>query len=529
MKKYITISILSILLLILLAVVFTLLWQFKANVNFIPQFAKDTNTQPSIQTQNQDLSWQEELAKWPTRDFTPAAEKFTLYFDADTSELKEKNKYYQLIVGKYDIYSMFCLRQTLNSFNVKYFLLKSGDSPEIFLDTGNEKLIDDIIKELKKYKINTEVKEIGYEKKIIVCDAILDKGVDILRKAEDIELIEAAKVPKDELMQMLSDVEVAITRSSTDVDINFLNHAKKLKALVRAGVGVDNVDIPECSKRGVIVMNVPTANTIAAVELTMAHLLTSARSFVNAHNFLKIERKWEREKWYGIELMNKTLGVIGFGNIGSRVAIRAKAFGMKILAYDPYISASKITDLDMEQAKNLDEILEKSDFITIHTPKTKETNGMIGKQEIAKMKDGIRLINCARGGLYTEEALYEGLKSGKIAWLGIDVFDKEPATNHPLLDFENISVTSHLGANTLESQDNIAREACEQALSAARGVAYPNALNLPIKTEDLPPFVAPYIELVSKMAFLAVQIDKNPIKSIKLEAEGIIGEYAILC
>ncbi|EAH6205611.1 hypothetical protein K1320_000794 [Campylobacter jejuni] len=160
MKKYITISILSILLLILLAVVFTLLWQFKANVNFIPQFAKDTNTQPSIQTQNQDLSWQEELAKWPTRDFTPAAEKFTLYFDADTSELKEKNKYYQLIVGKYDIYSMFCLRQTLNSFNVKYFLLKSGDNPEIFLDTGNEKLIDDIIKELKKYKINTEVKEI---------------------------------------------------------------------------------------------------------------------------------------------------------------------------------------------------------------------------------------------------------------------------------------------------------------------------------------------------------------------------------
>ncbi|EDO8499766.1 hypothetical protein THJ054_10970 [Campylobacter jejuni] len=160
MKKYITISILSILLLILLAVVFTLLWQFKANVNFIPQFAKDTNTQPSIQTQNQDLSWQEELAKWPIRDFTPAAEKFTLYFDADTSELKEKNKYYQLIVGKYDIYSMFCLRQTLNSFNAKYFLLKSGDSPEIFLDTGNEKLIDDIIKELKKYKINTEVKEI---------------------------------------------------------------------------------------------------------------------------------------------------------------------------------------------------------------------------------------------------------------------------------------------------------------------------------------------------------------------------------
>lgn len=363
------------------------------------------------------------------------------------------------------------------------------------------------------------------KKKIIVCDAILDKGIEILRNAEDIELIEAAKVSKNDLMKMLDDVEVAITRSSTDVDVNFLNHAKKLKALVRAGVGVDNVDIAECSKRGVIVMNVPTANTIAAVELTMAHLLSSARSFVNAHNFLKIERKWEREKWYGIELMNKTLGIIGFGNIGSRVAIRAKAFGMKILAYDPYIPSSKITDLDMEQAKTLDEILVKSDFITIHTPKTQETNGMIGSKEIAKMKDNIRLINCARGGLYVEQALCEGLKSGKIAWLGIDVFEKEPAINHPLLDFENVSLTSHLGANTLESQDNIARQACEQALNAARGVAYPNALNLPIKTEDLPPFVAPYIELVSKMAFLAAQIDKNPIKSIKLESEGIISEY----
>lgn len=364
------------------------------------------------------------------------------------------------------------------------------------------------------------------KKKIIVCDAILDKGIELLRKADDIELIEATKIPKNELMNVLADVEIAITRSSTDVDEDFLNHAKKLKALVRAGVGVDNVDMAECSKRGVIVMNIPTANTIAAVELTMAHLIISARSFVNAHNFLKLERRWEREKWYGIELKGKTLGVIGFGNIGSRVAIRAKAFGMKILAYDPYISASKITDLGMQQAKHLDEILTQCDFITIHTPKTKETNGMIGLKELEKMKDKIRLINCARGGLYAEDALCEGLKSGKIAWLGIDVFEKEPAINHPLLDFENISVSSHLGANTLESQENIAIQACENALNAARGISYPNALNLPVKTEDLPPFVEPYIELVSKMAFLAAQIDKSAIKSIKLEAEGRISEYA---
>lgn len=364
------------------------------------------------------------------------------------------------------------------------------------------------------------------KKKVIVCDAILDEGVKLLRDAEDIELIEAAKVPKDELLKMLDDVDVAITRSSTEVGEKFLNAAKNLKALIRAGVGVDNVDIEGASKRGIIVMNVPTANTIAAVELTMAHLLCSARSFVNSHNYLKQARKWEREKWYGVELMGKTLGIIGFGNIGSRVGIRAKAFGMKILAYDPYIPASKVTDLDMQYTTNLDDILTKSDFITIHTPKTKETNGMIGVNELKKMKDKIRLINCARGGLYTEEALCEGLKSGKIAWLGIDVFVKEPATDNPLLEFDNISVSAHLGANTLESQANIAVQACEQALNAARGISYPNALNLPIKTEDLPPFVAPYIELVSKMAFLCAQMEKGAIKSIKLEAEGDIGEYA---
>lgn len=363
------------------------------------------------------------------------------------------------------------------------------------------------------------------KKKIIVCDAILDEGVELLRKADDIELIEAAKVPKDELLTMLSNVDVAITRSSTDVDENFLEKAPNLKALIRAGVGVDNVNIDAASKRGVIVMNVPTANTIAAVELTMAHLLCAARSFVNAHYQLKFERQWQREKWYGVELKDKTLGVIGFGNIGSRVSIRAKAFGMKILAYDPYINPSKVTDLDMSYTTNLDELLTKSDFITIHTPKTKETNGMIGSNEIAKMKDKIRLINCARGGLYEENALCEGLKSGKIAWLGIDVFSKEPATNHPFLDFENVSVTAHLGANTLESQANIAIQACENALNAARGISYANALNLPIKTEDLPDFVAPYVELVSKMAFLCATMQKGAITSIKLEAEGKIAEY----
>ena len=363
------------------------------------------------------------------------------------------------------------------------------------------------------------------QKKIIVCDAIHEKGFQILRAEKDIEVIDAVHLPKDELLKIIGDSDVAITRSSTDVDEKFLNAATNLKAIVRAGVGVDNVDQDGCSRRGIIAMNVPTANTIAAVELTMAHLLGTARSFVNANNHFKIERVWNREKWYGVELCEKRLGVIGFGNIGSRVAIRAKAFGMEVIAYDPYISASKVTDLGMTYTENFDDIL-SCDFITIHTPKNKETINIISFDEIAKMKDGVRLINCARGGLYNEEALFEGIKSGKIAFAGIDVFSKEPATSHPLLDLEHICVTPHLGANTLESQEKIAIQAAENAISAARGISYPNALNLPIKAEDIPAFIEPYLELVQKMGFLAAQLNRSAIKSVKLELEGDISAYA---
>ncbi len=361
-------------------------------------------------------------------------------------------------------------------------------------------------------------------KKIIVCDAIHQKGFDLLKAEEDIEVIDAVKVPKDELLNIIGDADVAITRSSTDIDEKFLNSAKNIKAIVRAGVGVDNVDQEGCSRRGIIAMNVPTANTIAAVELSMAHLLGTARSFPSANNHLKLDRVWKREKWYGVELSGKKLGVIGFGNIGSRVAIRAKSFDMDIVAYDPYISSSKATDLGMEYTENFEDIL-ACDFITIHTPKNKETTDIISTDEINKMKDGVRLVNCARGGLYNEKALYEGVKSGKIAYAGIDVFSYEPATDHFLLDLENICVTPHLGANTVESQEKIAIQAAENAISAARGVSYPHALNLPIKAEDLPPFVEPYLELVQKMGFLSAQINKAAIKSVRIEAEGEVGEY----
>jgi len=359
--------------------------------------------------------------------------------------------------------------------------------------------------------------------KVVVCDPIHEAGFEILKKAKDIELVDASKTPKDELLKVIEDADGVITRSPTPVDEKFLSYAKKLKAIVRAGVGVDNVDIEACSKRGIIVMNVPTANTLAAVELTMAHLLTAARSFTNAVWNLKKEHEWNREKWLGIELAGKKLGIIGFGNIGSRVGIRAKALEMEVIAYDPYIDPSKATDLGCKYTTDFDEIL-KCDFITIHTPKTPETINMITKREIEKMKDGVVLINCARGGLYNEKDVYEGLKSGKIRWLGIDVFDKEPVTDHPFFELENTSVTPHIGANTRESQERIAIQAAEAIIEALRGSSYPNALNLPINTANTPEWVIKYLELSQKMGYILSQIIKSPIKKVKVALSGDISK-----
>jgi len=361
--------------------------------------------------------------------------------------------------------------------------------------------------------------------KIVVCDHIHESGLKILEESSDIEYINAADVPKDKLVkEIIVDADVIITRSSTDVDEFLLEHAKNLKAIVRAGVGVDNVDIDGCSKNGIVVMNVPTANTIAAVELTMTHMLSCARQFPYAHNNLKQDRVWRRQDWYGTELKDKKLGIIGFGNIGSRVGVRAKAFEMDVITYDPYIDPSKATNLDIKYTTDFNDIL-ACDIITIHTPKTEETIDMINFDEIAKMKDGVILINCARGGLYNEEALVQNLKSGKIYMAGIDVFNKEPATDHPLLDLNNVTVTPHLGANTKESQRNIAIQSAENAIAAARGVSYPNALNLPIKESELPEFVKPYLELVQKLGNMAAQVTKSGVKSIKIITQGDIKDY----
>lgn len=360
--------------------------------------------------------------------------------------------------------------------------------------------------------------------KIAVCDHIHQKGLDMLASQSDITLLNLASLPKDELLQSLQEIDVAITRSSTAVGDKFLANVPALKAIVRAGVGVDNVDIDACSKQGIVVMNVPTANTIAAVELTMTHILSAIRNFPGANAQLKDERKWKREDWYGTELKGKRVGVIGFGNIGSRVGIRCKAFEAEVLTYDPYILPSKAINAGVSYVKDFDEIL-SCDIITIHTPKNTETKNMITAKEIAKMKDGVILINCARGGLYNEEDLYQSLQSGKVRWAGIDVFDKEPGTSCKLLDLPNVYVTPHIGANTLESQEEIAKQAAQAAMEAARGIAYPNALNLPSNATQLPDFVGHYTELAQKLGFLCSQLDKSVLTSLEIATQGEISQY----
>jgi D-3-phosphoglycerate dehydrogenase len=359
---------------------------------------------------------------------------------------------------------------------------------------------------------------------VVVCDHIHEAGLEMLRNDENINFVMAADEDKVKLLDIIADADVAITRSSTDIDTKFIKAAKNMKAIVRAGVGVDNVDIEGCSKEGIIVMNVPTANTIAAVELTMTHMLSCMRMFPYSHDHLKNQRIWKREKWYGHEMKDKKLGVIGFGNIGSRVAKRAQSFEMDIIAYDPYIHPSKVSDLDMTYTKNFADIL-ACDIITIHTPKNPETIGMIGEAEFAQMKDGVVVINCARGGLYDEDALYNNLKSGKVRFAGIDVFNKEPATDHPLLDLDNICVSPHLGANTFESQYNIGTQAATNAIEAAKGISFAHAMNLPIDESAIPPFVKPFLEMGQKIGFLESQMNKSQIIAIKVSGQGEIADY----
>ncbi len=362
--------------------------------------------------------------------------------------------------------------------------------------------------------------------KVLITDHLSTKGIEILNNEPDIEVDYEPEIPFEELLEIIKDYDAIITRSRTPVNKELLERAEKLKVVGRAGVGVDNVDLEECSKRGILVVNTPGANTVGAAELTMAHLYTILRRLHLAHEDM-LRGNWNRKKFMGEELNGKVVGIIGLGNVGSQVAIRCKASGADVIAYDPYIPREKGERLGVELVDTLEELLKRSDIISLHCPLTEETKGMIGSKEFEIMKDGVYFVNCARGGIVDEDAMYEYMKKGKFAGIGLDVFSKEPPDDRirRLFEFDNISLSPHIGANTYESQDNVAVKVAQQVINALKGRFVETAVNAPFTITEGLSNVKAYLELAEKLGNFLTQYAGGNFKEIIVEVRGDIKEY----
>jgi D-3-phosphoglycerate dehydrogenase len=355
--------------------------------------------------------------------------------------------------------------------------------------------------------------------KVLVTDSISEKGINILSREGNIEIDIRAGIKNEELKKIIGEYDAIITRSGTNIPASLIENPGKLKIIGRAGVGVDNINIEAASKKGIIVMNAPTGNTLAATELTIGIMLAAARKIPLANDSLKTG-KWDRKKFMGIELYNKTLGIVGLGRIGSNVAIRAKSFGMKVIAYDPYIKKSKADSLGVILYDKLEDLLREVNVITFHTPLTATTKNMITAREMGLMKDNVIFVNCARGGIVNEDDLYNALKSGKVFAAGVDVFEKEPPESNKLLELENVFATPHIGANTMEGQEAVSVIIAEQVANALNGRAYLNAINVPFMKSQLPDNLQLYFNLTEKMGKLAAQIAKGRPEMIKIVMVG---------
>lgn len=361
--------------------------------------------------------------------------------------------------------------------------------------------------------------------KVLATDGVSEKGLTALYNNPDITVDIVKTMPEDELIKVIGEYDGMIVRSATKVTANLLEHASKLKVVGRAGVGVDNIDLKAATNRGVIVVNAPDGNTIAAAEHTMAMMLSLARKVPAATAKLRAG-VWDKKAFLGVELRYKKLGVIGLGRIGSAVAKRAMAMEMEILAYDPYISAENAANLGVKLS-TLDEIYENADFITVHMPLTKETRHMINQDAIEKMKDEVRIIDCARGGIVDEEALYEGLKSGKVAGAALDVFEKEPNTQSPLYEFENFIATPHLGASTIEAQINVAIDVSKEIADYLQGNMVRNSVNIPALSPKVYAKVRPFLDLAEKLGNFQSQLLTGRIKRIEVIYGGDVARYEV--
>ena len=356
---------------------------------------------------------------------------------------------------------------------------------------------------------------------VLVTEEIAPAGVELLRGEFQVD-VELNPAP-DELAERIGGYDALIVRSATTVSADLLEHAGRLKVIGRAGTGVDNVDVAAATRRGIIVANAPGSNMVAAAEHAMGLLLAIARNIPQAHAAL-VQGRWERKRFGGVELADKVLGIVGFGRIGQLVAARAKAFGMRVCVFDPFVSAERCRELGVTSA-SLENLLLQADFVTLHAPLTPETRHLIDAERLALMKPGARMVNAARGDLIDIDALVDALRSGHVAGAALDVFPSEPYTSGPILELPNVVVTPHLGASTQEAQDRAGVIVAEQVAAALRGGLVTNAVNIPqVRPEDLD-LLGPYLPVATQLGRLAVGLHEGRLEGIEVTYDGALAEH----
>ena len=359
--------------------------------------------------------------------------------------------------------------------------------------------------------------------RVLVSDKLSETAVQVFRdRGIDVDYLPDLGKDKDALLVAIPAYDGLAIRSASKVSPKIIAAASNLKVIGRAGIGVDNVDIPAATARGIIVMNTPFGNAITTAEHAISMMMALARQIPEANQSTRAG-KWEKNRFMGVELFNKTLGVIGCGNIGSIVADRALGLKMKVLAFDPFLSPERAVEIGVEKVE-LDDIFRRADFITLHTPLTEKTRSIIDAAALAKCKKGVRIINCARGGLVVEDALYDALKSGQVGGAALDVFEAEPATEHKLFSLDNVVCTPHLGASTSEAQENVAIQIAEQMADYLITGAVSNALNMPSISADEAPRLRPFIALAEKLGSFAGQLTDDLINGIVIEYAGDVGD-----
>ncbi len=357
--------------------------------------------------------------------------------------------------------------------------------------------------------------------KVLISDKLSPQAIDVFKQAGVQADVKTGLKP-DELKAIIGEYEGLAIRSATKVTKDILAAAKNLKVIGRAGIGVDNVDIPAATARGIIVMNTPFGNSVTTAEHAIAMMFAIARQIPDA-NASTHAGKWEKNKFMGVEVSMKTLGLIGCGNIGSIVADRAQGLKMKVIAYDPFLSEERAKALNLEKVE-LNDLLKRADFITLHTPLTEGTRNILNKDTLAKTKKGVRIINCARGGLIDEAALKSAIESGHVAAAALDVFEEEPATKNILFGMENVVCTPHLGASTNEAQENVAVQVAEQIAEYLTTGGITNALNMPSVSKEDATKLQPYLTLADQLGSFAGQITETGIKSVKIEYQGLVSQ-----